>query len=259
MQFLDENIILKLMHSSSFAVVVMDLDFKVTYWNKEAENMFGLKSEDVLGTMNPISTDNTFRNFNVGKIVEEGIIHFNNAKVRGTDKSVNVEGSITGIKDSSDKLTGLCMCIAKPSGNSMNGSLCDYESSSPKKRTFESIRFLILASLMKKRKTINQISKDIGVNWKTVENHLTHLAGKKLIHEIFSSKYVRIFEITEHGKARLKNLATAKNISVITNMSSSDAVVFTNVSGLQNGDSDDADNERSLAADDLEFSREVEK
>ena len=49
------------------------------------------------------------------------------------------------------------------------------------------------------------MAKDIDVNWKTVENHLTYLVGRRLVHEVFSSKYVRIFEITEFGQRYLLN------------------------------------------------------
>ena len=82
-----------------------------------------------------------------------------------------------------------------------------------KKRTFDILRKKILVTLSKGQKTTNQISVDSGINWRTVENHLTYLMGKSLVSEIFSSKYVRIFELTEEGKKYLKNIFS-ENITI---------------------------------------------
>lgn len=76
------------------------------------------------------------------------------------------------------------------------------------KRTFIIIRNLILLSLASGQKTINHISDETDVNWKTVERHLTYLIGKGWVREAFSSAYVRIFELTERGKEYLR-----KNVS----------------------------------------------
>jgi len=68
------------------------------------------------------------------------------------------------------------------------------------KRTFEEIRKDILKSLSNGQNTINHISNETNINWKTVENHLIYLIGRGLVNEVFSSEYVRIFELTEEGK-----------------------------------------------------------
>jgi predicted transcriptional regulator len=68
------------------------------------------------------------------------------------------------------------------------------------KRTFEEIRKDILNSLSHGQNTINHISNQTDINWKTVENHLIYLIGRGLVIEVFSSDYVRIFELTEDGK-----------------------------------------------------------
>ncbi len=68
------------------------------------------------------------------------------------------------------------------------------------KRSFEEIRNLLLIELSKGKKTLNQLAKDSGINWKTTDNHLTYLIGKGLALEVFNSPYVRIFEITDKGK-----------------------------------------------------------
>ena len=76
------------------------------------------------------------------------------------------------------------------------------------KRTFIDIRNNILSSLASGQKTINQISSETQINWKTVERHLVYLVGKGWAREVFSSAYVRIFELTAFGKDYLR-----KNVS----------------------------------------------
>jgi len=84
------------------------------------------------------------------------------------------------------------------------------------KRTFIDIRNSILLSLASGQKTINQISNETSINWKTVDNHLVYLMGKLLVREAFTSPYVRIFELTAFGKDYLrKNLG--KNIRISDN------------------------------------------
>ena len=67
------------------------------------------------------------------------------------------------------------------------------------KRTFSDLRRLILEELMQGKKTVNQLSTESGINWKTVDNHLTYLVGKGFVRIVFSSSYVKIFELTEAG------------------------------------------------------------
>ncbi len=68
------------------------------------------------------------------------------------------------------------------------------------KRTFIEIRKDILKTLSVGQNTINHISSQTGINWKTVDNHLVYLIGRGLVNEVFSSEYVRIFELTEDGR-----------------------------------------------------------
>ena len=84
------------------------------------------------------------------------------------------------------------------------------------KRTFIEIRNSILLSLASGQKTINQISNDTKINWRTVDNHLVHLMGKMLVREAFSSSYVRIFELTAFGKDYLRK-HLGKNIRISDN------------------------------------------
>jgi len=72
------------------------------------------------------------------------------------------------------------------------------------KRKFSDLRRLILETLIDGKKTVNQLSQDTGINWKTVDNHLIWLTGKGFVQIVFSSPYVKIFEITEKGKEELQ-------------------------------------------------------
>lgn len=74
------------------------------------------------------------------------------------------------------------------------------------KRTFKDIRTSILICLSSGQHTINEISYKAKINWKTVELHLTYLVGRRLANEIVSSKYVRIFELSEDGKTYVRSL-----------------------------------------------------
>ena len=78
------------------------------------------------------------------------------------------------------------------------------------KRTFISIRNSILLSLASGQKTINQISGETQINWKTVERHLVYLVGKGWAREAFNSAYVRIFELTAFGKDYLRRNVSKK-------------------------------------------------
>lgn len=80
--------------------------------------------------------------------------------------------------------------------------------SQQKKRTFLELRDLILDNISSEQKTLNQIASETGINWKTVDNHMTFLMGKGLAKEVFSSRYVRIVEITEKG---IEKLSSGKN------------------------------------------------
>ncbi len=71
------------------------------------------------------------------------------------------------------------------------------------KRTFEQLRELILAELSHGNRTINQLSGNTGINWRTVESHLDFLATNGIVTELVSSEYVRIFGLTKQGISKL--------------------------------------------------------
>ncbi len=74
------------------------------------------------------------------------------------------------------------------------------------KRRFSDLRDLILKNLDTGKKTVNQLSSDSGINWKTVDNHLIYLVGRGMVEVVFSSPYVKIFELTEQGKEYLEQI-----------------------------------------------------
>ncbi len=77
-----------------------------------------------------------------------------------------------------------------------------YKDRNPK-RTFKELRQRILSAMLKGRKTVNQLAKDTGINWKTVDNHLIWLKGRGFVREVFASSFVKIYELTEEGRAFL--------------------------------------------------------
>lgn len=68
------------------------------------------------------------------------------------------------------------------------------------RRAFSELRRLILLSLLLGQQTTNKLSIKTGINWRTVDAHLTFLMGKRLVTEVLKSEYVRIFALTEEGK-----------------------------------------------------------
>ena len=79
------------------------------------------------------------------------------------------------------------------------------QNTNQQKRTYPEIRIKLLKTLSKGQQSLNELSKNSGINWRTCNNHLTFLIGLELAEEIFSSRYVRIFKITEKGISEIKN------------------------------------------------------
>jgi predicted transcriptional regulator len=170
MQLLDDKLKEQILESIDYGVLALNLNKKITYCNKKAVQMLGMDINSLINMPSPIRFD-----------VPSG--GFSKLSVPGL-------GHVTPLMDSSGSHTGYCLFIK------------EQQMQKQKKRTFQDIRALILHSLLEKRKTINQIASDIGINWRTVESHLTYLAGKKMVCETPASKHVRIFEITKLGKSK---------------------------------------------------------
>ena len=74
------------------------------------------------------------------------------------------------------------------------------------RRTFSELRKHLLLELSLGHLTTNQLSIKTGINWRTVEAHLDFLIGEGDVAEIVSSRYVRIFKLTEQGMKTVKSL-----------------------------------------------------
>jgi predicted transcriptional regulator len=72
------------------------------------------------------------------------------------------------------------------------------------KRRFKDLQRLILRTLAKSTKTINEISESAKINWNSTSRQLILLKGHELVREIFSHKRLRVFEITDKGRRVLK-------------------------------------------------------
>ena len=68
-------------------------------------------------------------------------------------------------------------------------------------------------SLASGQKTINQISIEAQINWRTVDRHLVYLIGKGWVREVFSSSYVRVLELTAFGKDYIRK-NVSKNVRI---------------------------------------------
>lgn len=221
-----------ILDSSDYCIFSLDLDLNLTFFNKESEFFFNVKKEEVLGRENPLGLDPSiiFSNLKLLSVQNKlnlNKIWFNNGMF------IDVEGHMIGIKNSSGKVVGVSFFIknkkkvvSEKNKDNLRQTLIDnnintnelskqkslseregtIKNNYIRKRSFNLIRLLILSTLVEKRKTINQIAKDVNVNWKTVENHLTYLVGKKKVKEVFSSSYVRIFEITDLGRKYLTEI-----------------------------------------------------
>lgn len=267
---MDEEILLQVLNNAEEAIIVLDTNFNINFLNEKSKKLFEkINIKDNFYKMeNPFSFDKNFieenkTNLILGKSIPIKKLNFN-------DMKLDIEGSLKTLK-CSDDIKALILSIQK-----LN-NFDEAKTENAKRRTFKTIRNLILDSILEKRKTINQIAKDVGVNWRTVESHLTYLSGKKYVKEVFCSEFVRIFDITEEGKIKLKLEKHKLRVQNNTCFSNDEEVLNT-VTGINNSklslsilnnniynnsieinkvlENHDKTNETEL---DYELSREVEK
>lgn len=188
---------------------VCDLEGNVVFWNKNAEDLFGYKSIEVIGSRLPFITQHS--EFELEHIINEA--RTGKTAIFRTQKASN-EGVILDLVMSvfpvmkESEIIGFSAFVQNYSDvkNVCYIPLMDNNIVREQKRTFIELRNIIIATLSDSKKTINQIANDSGINWKTVEKHLTHLIGKKIVAEVFSSEYVRIFELTDNGRINLEQI-----------------------------------------------------
>ncbi|MBS3141950.1 PAS domain-containing protein [Candidatus Woesearchaeota archaeon] len=168
-----------------------DLDGRITSWSEGASSLFGFTQEEVLGKIPPHIPKDRLRDFRaIFRTIREGkSAEYITTRLHKDGTVLPVHIYVAPLYDGERLLIGY-HGYYEPI-EQQNGA---------QKRTFTNIRTLLLADLAQGQRTINQIATNTGVNWKTVENHLIYLAGKKYIKEIFSSKFVRIFELTPEGR-----------------------------------------------------------
>lgn len=108
------------------------------------------------------------------------------------------------------------------------------------KRCFAYIRKAILLSIYSDNRTINSISESSNINWRTCENHLTYLCGRGLVKEVFSSRYARIFELTQEGRMYINEIPDGKDydyrdVTKIMNKSNSDKKIVDKIKEEKKG------------------------
>ncbi|HLC78481.1 MAG TPA: PAS domain S-box protein [Candidatus Nanoarchaeia archaeon] len=199
----DLELISRILNDSSNAIIAFDLDGKVIFWNSSSERLFKYKADEVLGKFLPFITETSKYEIDVViQNIKEGKQF--NFKTQKRSKEGDVLDLVLFANPlcNKNKVVGVSIIVqyAEAVKNltyiPLGVDFVDKE----QKRTFEEIRKLILFTLVAGKKTINQISNASDINWRTVEKHLTYLIGKKFVEEIFSSEYVRIFELTDNGK-----------------------------------------------------------
>jgi len=193
------------------AIIAIDLNGKVRLWNKSAERLFGYKEKEVLGKTLPfIKTQFTYELETMISKAKEGLsINFKTTKQTKEGNEVELVVHANPIYKNNSPI-GVAVMVQEAS-TLKKVCYLPFNLETPHKepkRTFAEIRDLIFLTLESGKKTINQISNESGINWRTVEKHLTYLIGKKLVNEVFSSEYVRIFELTLLGGEYLNGLKT---------------------------------------------------
>ncbi len=200
---MNSDVALNVIQNIHEALIALDFKGHVRFWNKGAEQLFGYQKEEVLGKMVPfISRDSFFEleiafekalhaksyTFKTQKRSKQGTF----LELLVTTSPLYEEANIAGITAMFLEIDSLKKATFIPY------NLVPFLRES--KRTFSELRDIILFTLAKGKMTINHIATESGINWRTVEKHLTYLIGKRLVQELFSSEYVRIFELTEEGK-----------------------------------------------------------
>lgn len=213
----EERVVEFLFTSCKVPIIACDLKENVIYWGQGAEDMFGYSKNEVLGKkleIVPIDSKEEFK-FTVEKAMLDQSVSFKTKRYnrRGDILDVLVVSSPVVLDN---KLIGVSFIVhdIKMLRNAIIlNSKVDHEM----KRTFCVIRENILLCLTKGRMTINQVANCSGINWKTVEKHLTFLIGRKMVEEVFSSEYVRIFELTGRGKEFVECIKAKELSKIIKN------------------------------------------
>jgi len=196
------------LNNTTLPIICINTQGQVVHWSKGAEKLFGYTHEEVNDQEKNFLTKDNEKELIL--ILEKAVQKENFMyKLQHTHKkgyAINVLVNTTAIINDEGSFTGVLAILQNTSAIKKAITLGPVDKQKETKRTFKVIRNTILTCLTKGKMTINQISNSTGINWKTVEKHLTYLIGKKMIDEVFSSEYVRIFELVERGREYVKEL-----------------------------------------------------
>lgn len=212
--FEEVNLTEFLLNSFKVPIIACDLQENVLFWGCGAEDLFGYSKNEVLGKKLEIVPINYKEEFKIA--IDKALL---GQTVSFKTKRYNRRGDlldvlvVTSPLFHNKKLVGISF-VVHDVGVLRNAIVLHSKTDRETKRTFGVIRESLLLCLTKGRMTINQIANGSGINWKTVEKHLTYLIGRKLVEEVFSSEYVRIFELTPRGKEFVEGVK-AKELSKI--------------------------------------------
>ncbi|MBI5391748.1 PAS domain S-box protein [Candidatus Woesearchaeota archaeon] len=192
-----------LLQQPHLAIVAVDAKYQVSFWNKGAECLFGYTEAEVLGKRLPFLTTDSEYEFQIAyeRILQGKAMTFRSQKRNKYGEVLDLFVHAASLYED-DHLLGMSL-IFHDTAFLKKATFVPYTLTPflrESKRTFQELRDVILLSLFKGKMTINQIAHASGINWRTVEKHLTYLIGKKFVREVFSSEYVRIFELDIAGK-----------------------------------------------------------
>lgn len=198
-----------LLENAQEAIAVLDLQGNVVFWNRGAEALFGYEHGEVLGKILPFLSKDSHYEVQVAleKARMQKQFAFKTQKPTKSGRALDLLVHVSPIVEE-DILIGYSLIFQEFSAVK-KATFVPYNLQPflrEAKRTFTQIRETILVTVSKGRMTINQIALSSEINWRTVEKHLTFLIGKRLVAEVFSSEYVRIFELTSEGKEYVENV-----------------------------------------------------
>ena len=192
-----------LLENTQEAITILDLQGKVVFWNKGAETLFGYARDDVAGKALPFVSREwqyelqvAFERARAGKS-----FMFKTQKQHRLGAVLDLFVKVSPIVEQ-EILIGFSLVFHEVA-EMKKATFVPYNLQPflrDAKRTFIQLREKIVLTLGGGKMTINQLAISAEINWRTVEKHLTFLIGKRLVAEVVSSEYVRIFELTAEGR-----------------------------------------------------------
>ncbi len=191
------------------AIVFLNIQGHVLFWNKGAELLFGYTREEVYGKLLPFLIKDALNEweFALEKARNGNQFSFKTQKRHKLGNPLDLLVHARPVIED-NVIIGYSL-IFQEMELIKKATFVPYNLQPflrEQKRTFVEIREKVILTLSTGRMTINQLATNADINWRTVEKHLTFLIGKRCVAEIFSSEYVRIFELTQQGLAYAEEL-----------------------------------------------------